>query len=321
MFYFLVPFLPLYLLSKRIGRSTGKQKTEPLILLLGFYGIIISEFLFFSASPVYSYEGGSRLWSETLAAIPIIIGSACIYYFVVTIDKTLYPEATFNSENISMAIIAAISILYPANIAVGESSIWFADLFSWYIPVILIALSYARISFILRRMRINLWYLAYVGAVVMISALFFCSVFSEPRFGWLEDALYNGDISLFFGAIIASIPSFELLKRMGEPLPTPESPGPQVIGDVARRASEIIGGACYPIINGAVEGYNTRFGKHVTLGSDLSIEGLEENEQEQFLEHVVEVFYQCIGPLTFDILKGVDGAEKYADILRQRHGG
>jgi len=321
MFYFLVPFIPLYLFSKKIGKSTGKQKTEPLILLLGFYGIVINELLSFSLTPVYSSENALSLWLTSLANIPMITGSVCIYYFVVATERELSPEASFNSEKMSLAIVAAVSILYPATIAEGEDPLWFLDPFLWYIPLILIALSYARISFIFRRMRIDLWYLAYMGAIIIIFALFFCSVFSEPRLGWLEDAMYLGDIPAFFGAIIASVPSLELLRKIGEPLPAQESPGSNVMSDVARRGNEIIGGACYSIISGAVEGYNTRFGKHVTLGSDLSLEGLEEGEQELFLKHLFEVFYQCIGPLTFDILRGVDGTEKYADILRQRHGG
>jgi len=74
-FYFLVPFIPLYLFSKRIGKSTGRQRVEPMILMLGFYGVIIDELLTITLDPVYSSESVPYLFLETIALIPILGGS------------------------------------------------------------------------------------------------------------------------------------------------------------------------------------------------------------------------------------------------------
>jgi len=320
-FYFLVPFIPLYLFSKRIGKSTGRQRVEPMILMLGFYGVIIDELLTITLDPVYSSESVPYLFLETIALIPILEGAVCIYYFVITIDLALSPKASFNSEKIVLTIVAAISILYPAAITVDEGILWFIYVFLWYVPLFLIALSYARVSFIFRRMRIDYWYLAYIGAVIILLSILFCSIFPKPRLGWLEELMYLGDIPAFFGGLLTFVPSLELLRKMREPLPEQEGSGSQILSDIARKGSEVIGGTCYAVIRGAVEGYNMRFGKNVRLRGDLSVEGLAEEDQGPFLEHVFEVFYQCIGPLTFDVLNRMDGMDRYADILRRRHGG
>jgi len=200
-FYFLVPFIPLYLFSKRIGKSTGRQRVEPMILMLGFYGVIIDELLTITLVSSLFFRECALSVSGTIALIPILEGAVCIYYFVITIDLALSPKASFNSEKIVLTIVAAISILYPAAITVDEGILWFIYVFLWYVPLFLIALSYARVSFIFRRMRIDYWYLAYIGAVIILLSILFCSIFPKPRLGWLEELMYLGDIPAFFGGV------------------------------------------------------------------------------------------------------------------------
>jgi hypothetical protein len=323
--YYLLPFGSIYLLSKKIREETGKLRVEPVISLLGFYGITFSILMWLSLSSLWDFLPEKiYLTMTTVTEIPAIAGTTCIYYFLVSTSRVLMPRSSYDVDRIALTILTGFSLLYPAVLAIGQGPVHFISPFLWNFPTFLIALSYVKLAFIFRRIKMKSWHLAYVGGLIIILSRFFESIFWEPKLLAIEKLAFYGDLPALIGGILAIVPSVELYSRLREKITLLEPSGVEGGNEfrtIIEKANAILGGASLSILKGAVDGYNQRNNKSVVLGEDLEVKGLEEGERNSLLVHIAETFYQCVGPLTFDIIGGVSGLESQEEFLRKKYGG
>ena len=84
--------------------------------------------------------------------------------------------------------------------------------------------------------------------------------------------------------------------------------------------SDMIGGTSITIFKSAIDGYNSRFGKNIKIEDTIHLSNIEEKEWPKFMEFVLGVFYMCIGPVTWEKAKGIEGLEEIVETARNHDG-
>ncbi len=62
----------------------------------------------------------------------------------------------------------------------------------------------------------------------------------------------------------------------------------------------MIGGTSITIFRSAIAGYNNRFKRDIKVEDTISLSNIEEKEWPELMSFVLLVFYQCIGPVTWE---------------------
>lgn len=81
----------------------------------------------------------------------------------------------------------------------------------------------------------------------------------------------------------------------------------------------IIGEAALDILKGTISGYNKRFSKSVEIQKGMILKNLKHEEWPKFLEFLLERFYECIGPTTFDSAEGIVALESAINKVKNKY--
>ena len=82
------------------------------------------------------------------------------------------------------------------------------------------------------------------------------------------------------------------------------------------KVSEIIGSSSLTIFRSAIEGYNQRFGRNISTSDTISLSDVRDDEWQDLLAFILNVYYQCIGPVTWEVAKDVDGLK---DVVKHNY--
>jgi hypothetical protein len=75
-------------------------------------------------------------------------------------------------------------------------------------------------------------------------------------------------------------------------------------------AAMLAGDSSLEILKSTVDGYNKRFDKNVKIRDRITIVNMAETDWPHFIEFLIETFYQCIGPTTFECVEGIRTMEE-----------
>jgi hypothetical protein len=124
------------------------------------------------------------------------------------------------------------------------------------------------------------------------------------------------------GSIIAIANMLVLYVQMRKPLPKigkeeEKMPYAFSLFQFLTKISEVIGGTSITIFRSAIDGYNKRFDKEVQVEDTIKLSNIPEEEWPEFIEFVLGIFYMCIGPITWEEAKQIEGLE---EIVRRAKG-
>lgn len=121
----------------------------------------------------------------------------------------------------------------------------------------------------------------------------------------------------FIGSVIAMVNMVFLYKQLKKPLPimSEEEAGRYVIGvfKFLTGISEVIGGTSLTIFRSTVEGYNERFCRNIKINDTIQLSGLNREEWPAFIRFMLDVYYKCIGPITWDIARDVEELKGFVE--------
>ena len=84
-------------------------------------------------------------------------------------------------------------------------------------------------------------------------------------------------------------------------------------------AAMLAGDSSLDILKATVNGFNKRFNKNVTIENGLILRNMEREDLPSFVEFLLETFYQCIGPTTFECSEGIGTIEDIVKKVRTRY--
>ena len=85
-------------------------------------------------------------------------------------------------------------------------------------------------------------------------------------------------------------------------------------------ATMLTGDSSLDILKGVINGYNERFNKNVKIKDGLTISNMRGEDWLSFIEFLLETFYQCIGPTTFECSEGIKAIENIVEKVKIKHG-
>jgi hypothetical protein len=271
-----------------------------------------------------------------IAAIGEIIACVCmflLYFFILRVKCYLQNTEMYSQIKNHLGFIIPFLVLLVA---------WFASPpFDWLksiplpLPVICIGLaiiisglifvmlSYFELAWFFKRFKCSLWILPVIGGMVGAGILFldFCLFFQLKSGIPIEEVMYTP--SFFRARIVVSIiqgtlgtlPSIYLAIKLLTPFGVrikEESVYGTALNHIIKNASEILGSSAEIIFTDTVKGFNRRFGKAVKIEKEergVILSNMEPEQWPHFLEFLLTVFYECVGPITFKFCEGAIGIE------------
>ena len=85
-------------------------------------------------------------------------------------------------------------------------------------------------------------------------------------------------------------------------------------------AAMLAGDSSLDILKATVDGYNKRFDKNVKIKDGLTLRNMKKEDLPSFVEFLLETFYQCIGPTTFECSEGIRTIGNIVEKVRAKHG-
>jgi PAS domain S-box-containing protein len=85
-------------------------------------------------------------------------------------------------------------------------------------------------------------------------------------------------------------------------------------------ATLIAGDSSLEILRGTVEGYNRRFNKNIGIKEGIVLTNMPREEWPSFLEFLLSIFYDCIGPTTFECSEGIKSIEDIVEKVKAKYG-
>jgi hypothetical protein len=84
-------------------------------------------------------------------------------------------------------------------------------------------------------------------------------------------------------------------------------------------ATMLTGDSSIDILKATVEGYNGRFNKNVKIKDGLTLRNMKKEDLPSFVEFLLETFYQCIGPTTFECSEGIESINPIVEKVKARY--
>jgi len=84
-------------------------------------------------------------------------------------------------------------------------------------------------------------------------------------------------------------------------------------------AAMLAGDSSIDILKATVEGYNGRFNKNVKIKDGLTLRNMKKEDLPSFVEFLLETFYQCIGPTTFECSEGIESINPIVEKVKARY--
>lgn len=82
---------------------------------------------------------------------------------------------------------------------------------------------------------------------------------------------------------------------------------PLALFQFVTKISEVIGSSSLTIFRSAIEGYNERFGRNISTSDTIGLSDVRDDEWQDLLAFILDVYYQCIGPVTWEVANDVEG--------------
>jgi hypothetical protein len=82
------------------------------------------------------------------------------------------------------------------------------------------------------------------------------------------------------------------------------------------KVSEIIRSSSLTIFRSTVEGYNERFGRNIKINDTVSLSDVRDDEWQDLLAFLLDIYAQCIGPVTWEVAEEIEGLR---EIKKQNH--
>ena len=85
-------------------------------------------------------------------------------------------------------------------------------------------------------------------------------------------------------------------------------------------AYNILGGPAQTIFESTVKGYNERFNKDIRIDDTIHLSDLTGEEWPKFIEFLLNISYQCVGPVTFECCKEMREIPEIKEIVERAEG-
>jgi hypothetical protein len=190
--------------------------------------------------------------------------------------------------------------------------------------------SYFELGLLYKKFKINTWFLMILAILPFLGLFLIDGIVSleitlgpiplsqivSPAF-WLKP-----NILLISGGMIALPPGIQLYLRLGKPMPKIKKVEleEKYIGGVYLFMTEVcnlLGGSGQTIFESAVKGYNERFDKDIKIDDTIHLSGLTDEEWPKFIEFLLSIFYQCVGPITFECCKKIREMPEIKEIVER----
>ena len=195
------------------------------------------------------------------------------------------------------------------------------------IGYVILALCYIESGDLLRRFGMRAWYLPLIALFILLLQPLFL-IHNQPRDLIGEPAPHLFRLLAFaFGAVagfIVLVPSVRLILEMRKGMPAMDEEKLEdryirAVFQFLTKTVEVMGGATLITFRSTVEGYNERFGREVRIDDTIQLSGLSREEWPDFIRSLLNVYYQCIGPLALECCKGIEIMENVADEMGVRY--
>jgi hypothetical protein len=182
---------------------------------------------------------------------------------------------------------------------------------------------------VFKNFEIRKWYLSVIASCILtIQPLILIHNQMRILWGFVESTPpIFGLLPFTFGTVagfMALIPSILLLLEMRKPMPeidkkSLENEYTLAIFQFLTNTSQTMGGATMTIFRSAVDGYNQRFKKGVQIDDTIHLSGLSNEEWPEFAEFLLSIYYQCIGPTTFECTKEIKIIKDIVKKVEEKH--
>jgi hypothetical protein len=323
----LAPFVVIYAVNRRLERTGAKQISAHFYAGLTFcminvFGVIAQRTLVLWGTSV-----PSTLY--TAFQLSLVAGSLLLYWFALLVREKQTGESAYKKLMDIAPPLMLFSVFFIGifwGIHPEHDLLWVLSRFA-YIGYVILALCYLESGDLLRRFGMRAWYLPLIASfILLLQPLFLIHNQLRDLIGEPAPQLFRL-LAFAFGAvagIIVLIPSVRLILQMrkGMPVMDEEKLKDGYIRAVFRfltKTSEIMGGATLITFRSTVEGYNERFGSEVRIDDTIQLSGLSGEEWPDFIRFLLNVYYQCIGPLALECCKGIEIMENVADEMGVRY--
>jgi len=328
-FIILAPFLAIYYFNRRLekaaaGRLIAYFYAGLALCMLNAFGIIATRTL-----PLWDAHVPPVI--SLVFYLSLVAGSMLLYWFALTVRERQTGESA-HQKLIDMAPPLMMFSVFFIGIFWGihpqHDLVWALQRFS-YVGYVIFALCYLESGEFLRRFGVRSWYLPSIASIVLLlHPLILIHNQMRILLGYIESTPEMFRLLPFtFGALAgltAIIPElwFVLEMRKGMPPIGEKDLKDRYLGDLFKfltRTSEVMGGATLTTFRSTIEEYNRRFNRRVEIDDTIRLSGLGSEEWPEFIRFMLDVYYQCIGPLVFECTEGIDLMEREAEVLRAKH--
>lgn len=308
----LVPFIPMYILSRKISENT-RFKPRISALIAGWIATILDCVSFWLATFYLADSEKLIRGIADLGSFMVIAGMILIYIFIRDIKVVIFPD---DGEGTGpKAALAVIAVFIPIcllllHLGLGAGDLVWAML--WPVGIFLLSIDCFEVAGIFRKLKVNSWMLGALGSLMILAIPFFS--IHDVLILYVDETLsahynyYGGCIALS-GSLLFLIPGMELYRE--REMPELEESGSEnfTLRRFLNNLGEVVGGsASRAILEGAVSGFRDKRDKNISLREDMTVN--LENDWEDFFEFLLATAYQCVGPIAFECSKGISELDR-----------
>lgn len=196
------------------------------------------------------------------------------------------------------------------------------------LAMVFIMHSYLELGSIYKKLQRKDWFLFFLGAILFIGVIILNELVIIGNFGGKSNAevfaaypylLLFEFIFAFSGGFVATTPSLTSLLR--KPLKKIEEGPSYAVALFAFVAAigEIMGGSTTAIFKSAIEGYNRRFKKNIKIDDTIHLSEVPDKDWPKLIDFVFLIYNQCIGPITFEEAKKIEGLTEFAEMAEEKY--
>jgi hypothetical protein len=267
-----------------------------------------------------------------MSYLVLFVGSLFIYWFVTLLRECQTRESAYQKFTSILPLIFTFFVFFTAifwAIHPKHDLLWAVARPILVFGYLLLTFCYLELAIFFRKFGSKYWHFLTASSVLLL-AYPLISLHNSLRiaFGIVESSpLYLRGIQSSFGfiaGILALIPSISLLLEMKKPLPRVDKEKLEndyllAIFQFLKNTTNTIGGATMTIFKSVVEGYNRRFGKEIRIDDTVHLSGLSLEEWPKFMHFLLDIYYQCVGPITFECSKGIDIMEDTVKKVEEKY--
>jgi hypothetical protein len=346
---FLAPFLVTYSISKRFEKAEKTEHRFSYLFWLALFPTVTYCVLVIIWSLNHLWDKVPFVGNEILA-----VGAFLMYLFLLKLREKMTGEDSYDhliKFVVPMLIpwIMLITMISPLHYA-GEEALGsnvtsltpLTGIVGFSLAFYFVFLSYLECNDLLKNFRV-------IHKPLILSAFLILATFSiwhynkwcnflfvgtplyeEMAYFASSDALFYSywDIEMLpglFGSLIALANMFVLHSKIKEPVPEIKKEEVEVpcafsLFQFITKISEVVGGTAITIFRSAIDGYNKRFNRNIEVADTIRLSNVKNEEWPEFIEFVLRIFNMCIGPITWEEARQVEGLEKFVEGAERGYG-